>query len=89
MRERGLHRAACVHGSFVLRGWRPGLVLGAGVGLLYGALYAFLQMEQAALVLGSVLLFVVLAAVMIATRRIDWYAMAAQLRDDAVPARAR
>lgn len=44
-------------------------------------------MEQAALVLGSVLLFVVLAAVMIATRRIDCYAMAAQLRDDALPAR--
>lgn len=37
--------------------------------------------------LGSVLLFVVLAAVMVATRRIDWYAMAAQLRDDALPAR--
>ena len=86
--------AACTglltfYGSFVLRGLRPGLVLGAGVGLLYGALYALLQMEQAALVLGSVLMFVVLAAVMIATRRIDWYAMAAQLRDDALPARAR
>ena len=84
--------AACTglltfYGSFVLRGLRPGLVLGAGVGLLYGALYALLQMEQAALVLGSVLLFVVLAAVMIATRRIDWYAMATQLRDDALPAR--
>jgi inner membrane protein len=74
------------YGSFVLRGVKPGLVLGAGIGLLYGALYALLQMEQAALVLGSVLLFVVLAAVMIATRRIDWYAMAAQLRDDALPA---
>jgi len=84
--------AACTglltfYGSFVLRGLRPGLVLGTGVGLLYGALYALLQMEQAALVLGSVLLFVVLAAVMIATRRIDWYAMATQLRDDALPAR--
>ena len=84
--------AACTglltfYGSFVLRGLRPGLVLGAGIGLLYGALYALLQMEQAALVLGSVLLFMVLAAVMIATRRIDWYATAAQLRDDALPAR--
>lgn len=84
--------AACTglltfYGSFVLRGLRPGLVLGVGIGLLYGALYALLQMEQAALVLGSVLLFVVLAAVMIATRRIDWYAMAAQLRDDAPPVR--
>jgi len=84
--------AACTglltfYGSFVLRGVRPGLVLGAAIGLLYGALYALLQMEQAALVLGSVLLFAVLAAVMIATRRIDWYALATQLRDDALPAR--
>jgi len=84
--------AACTtlltfYGSFVLRGLRPGLALGAGVGLLYGALYALLQMEQVALVLGSALLFVVLAVVMVATRRIDWYAMAAQLRDDALPAR--
>jgi hypothetical protein len=83
--------AACTglltfYGSFVLRGFgRAGAR--RGVGLLYGALYALLQMEQAALVLGSVLLFAVLAAVMIATRRIDWYAMATQLRDDALPAR--
>jgi inner membrane protein len=44
-------------------------------------------MEQTALLLGSLLLFVVLAAVMVATRRIDWYAMAAQLRQDAAQTR--
>lgn len=67
------------YGTHVLRGRRAGLVFGAGVGILYGALYAVLQMEQAALVLGSVLLFAVLAAVMVVTRRIDWYALGADL----------
>jgi len=42
---------------------------------LYAALYALLQMEQTALVIGSVLLFVVLAAVMTLTRRVDWYGL--------------
>ncbi len=66
----------------ILHGWRPGLAFGGGVALLYAALYALLQMEQTALVLGSLLLFVVLAAVMVATRRLDWYALTAQLRAD-------
>lgn len=50
-------------------------LFGAGVAGLYGALYALLQMEQTALVIGSVLLFAVLAAVMALTRRIDWYGL--------------
>ncbi len=85
--------AACTallayYGSHVLRSAKAGLAFGAGLGLLYAALYALLQMEQAALVLGSVLLFVVLAAVMVATRRVDWYALTAQIRSDARPAAA-
>ena len=71
---------ACVglltfYGAHLLCGWRAGLVFGAGVAGLYAALYALLQMEQTALVIGSVLLFVVLAAVMMLTRRVDWYAL--------------
>lgn len=59
----------------VLGHWRAGLGFGAGIGLLYGALYVLLQREQTALVLGSVMLFAVLTAVMVATRRIDWYGL--------------
>lgn len=70
--------AACVallgfYARHLLGGWRAGGLFAAGVAALYGALYALLQMEQTALVLGSVLLFAVLAAVMVATRRVDWY----------------
>ncbi|HET7862797.1 MAG TPA: cell envelope integrity protein CreD [Burkholderiaceae bacterium] len=77
--------AACTlllayYGSHVLGGWRAGAGFGAALGLLYGALYVLLQLEQKALVLGSVLLFVVLAAVMVATRKLDWYGLAGQWR---------
>jgi inner membrane protein len=57
-----------------------GLLFGLGIGLLYGLLYVLLQMEQNALVIGSVGLFAALAVVMGLTRRIDWYALFARLR---------
>lgn len=53
--------------------WRGGAAFGGGVGLLYGALYVVLNLERAALLLGSLLLFALLAAAMRATREIDWY----------------
>lgn len=74
--------AACVallafYGRHMLGGWRAGVLFGAGIAALYGALYTLLQMEQASLVTGAVLLFCVLAGVMVATRRLDWYGLAA------------
>ena len=71
------------YGAFILRSARAGALFGAGIGSLFATLYALLQMEQTALVLGSVLLFVVLAVIMISTRRLDWYALTARLREDA------
>jgi inner membrane protein len=57
-----------------------GALFGLGIALLYGLLYALLQMEQNALVIGSVMLFAALATVMMLTRRIDWYALFGRLR---------
>lgn len=71
------------YGSFVLQGWGAGAGFGAGIGGLYGVLYALLQMEQNALVLGSLLLFAVLSGVMVATRRLDWYELFGQGRASA------
>jgi inner membrane protein len=53
---------------------RLGLALGAGLGLLtlYAMLYWILRSEDYSLLMGSLLLFGVLAILMIATRRIDW-----------------
>ena len=77
--------AACTalltfYGSFVLRGSRAGALFGAAIAALYGALYALLQLEQTALLLGSIMLFAVLAGIMVATRRIDWYGLFERVR---------
>lgn len=56
----------------VLKSVRGGALMSGLLGLLYGALYGILQSEQNALLLGSVLIFGVLAAVMVLTRRLDW-----------------
>jgi inner membrane protein len=65
------------YGAAMLGGWWRGALFGAGIALLYGALYVLLSREQTALVIGAVLLFAVLAAVMALTRRLDWYALRA------------
>jgi inner membrane protein len=70
--------AACIvliafYLSHVLRDWRRGLGFGCALTLLYGVLFGLLSSENNALVLGSILLFALLAAVMVATRKVDWY----------------
>lgn len=44
-----------------------------GLALLYLAMYVLMTLEDFALLAGSVVAFAVIAATMIATRRIDWY----------------
>ncbi len=46
---------------------------------LYGLLYAILQSEDYALLTGSTLVFVVLAALMLLTRKVDWYDLSKQM----------
>ena len=62
--------------SSVLHSAVRGAGFAAGLTLLYAALYGLLVSEDNALVLGSLMLFVILAALMGVTRRIDWYAPA-------------
>ena len=62
----------------VLGGPVRGVGFAAMLGTLYAALYGLLVSEDNAMVLGAGLLFVVLAAVMVLTRRIDWYQAAAR-----------
>ncbi|MDR1888123.1 MAG: cell envelope integrity protein CreD [Zoogloeaceae bacterium] len=59
--------------SGALGGIRPAMAFGAGFVGLYGVLYGILQSEDNALLMGSLLLFVVLAAIMAGTRHLDWY----------------
>ena len=76
--ERRHYAAACIallthYLRHVLGGWRPALGISGLLVALYGVLYGILQSEDNALVMGSLLLFGVLAAVMVTTRKIDWY----------------
>ena len=57
----------------VLGGWGAGLGMSGMLVALYGVLYGILISEDNALMMGSLLLFGVLAAIMVATRKIDWY----------------
>ncbi len=75
-----LAAAACVlllayYASHMLGSARRGLPFGAAMALLYGLLYVLLQLEQTALVVGSVALFAVLAVVMVLTRKVNWYGL--------------
>lgn len=62
--------------SAVLHSLARGIGFAAMLALLYAALYGLLVSEDNALVLGSALLFVILSALMVATRKVDWYQLA-------------
>ncbi|WP_263143782.1 cell envelope integrity protein CreD [Pseudomonas sp. RIT-PI-AD] len=76
----GLSAGACVglnafYVGNVLRSGVRGLGFGAMLAALYGMLYGLLSAEDYALLMGSLLVFGVLAAVMLLTRRLDWYGL--------------
>ncbi|HEX2198754.1 MAG TPA: cell envelope integrity protein CreD [Burkholderiales bacterium] len=77
----GLAYLAAASACVALLAWYLRHVL-AGVlfGALYAALYVLLQSEDHALLLGSLLVFGVLAAIMLLTRRLDWTALSGRLR---------
>jgi inner membrane protein len=60
------------------------LALGAGAGLatLYGMLYWILRSEDYSLLMGSLLLFGILAILMLATRRVDWSSVTRRRADE-------
>jgi inner membrane protein len=72
-----LSAAGCVgliafYVSHVLHSLMRGLGFAAGLAGLYGCLYGLLSADDYALLMGSLLLFAVLAAVMVLTRHVDW-----------------
>lgn len=62
------------YSAAVLKSWLRARVIGGLLVGLYATLYVLLNLEAYALLIGSLLLFVALAIVMWATRRIDWSA---------------
>ena len=63
------------YSNAVLTTWRRTAVLAPVLSSAYLFLYVLLQSEDYALLIGSLGLFVILAGIMIVTRRVDWYGL--------------
>lgn len=64
--------------SYVLKSKANGFTFASFLTALYGALYGILASEDNAMLMGSLLVFGLLAVVMVITRKIDWYALSVQ-----------
>ncbi|MES3010621.1 MAG: cell envelope integrity protein CreD [Pseudomonadota bacterium] len=76
---------ACVallgfYAAHMLGSAKAACTFGVGIAALYGLLWVLLRLEQTALLVGSVLLFSLLSAAMVATRKVDWYDVVYQWR---------
>jgi inner membrane protein len=58
------------------RNWKPAGLFAAVLSALYGFIFVLIRLEDTALLVGSIGLFMVLALVMYASRNIDWYGTA-------------
>lgn len=61
-----------LYSRFILKGFKFPLLIGASLASLYGFIYVIIQLENYALLVGSIGLFVILATIMFASRKIDW-----------------
>ena len=61
-----------------LRSGRAGTLAAGTIASVYGLLYLLVLSEQYALLLGALLVFGVLAAIMLVTRRLDWHVLGAK-----------
>lgn len=60
------------YSASVLQSWTRGMMIAGLLTALYAVLYVLLSLEAYSLLIGSVLLFLALAAVMFVTRNLDW-----------------
>lgn len=61
-----------VYSRAILKGFKFPLLICASLASLYGFIYVIIQLENYALLVGSIGLFLILAIIMFASRRIDW-----------------
>lgn len=76
-----------VYAAGVLRGVGRGVLAAGALGGIYGFLYVVLQLEDYSLLIGTAGLFVLLAAIMLVTRRTNWYDRDAASAAGAPPSR--
>jgi inner membrane protein len=61
------------YSRFVFKSSRFAIYIASGIAIIYGFLYATLGSQEYALLMGSLGLFIILAVVMIATRRLPMF----------------
>lgn len=59
-----------------------GMTIGAFLIVFYGFMYIILQMQDYSLLLGNIALFIILAAIMFATRKINWFDVLSAKKDN-------
>ena len=60
------------YSAAVLKSWRRAFFIGALLASLYAVLFILLSLEAYSLLIGSLMLFAALAAVMYLTRNLNW-----------------
>ena len=61
-----------IYSRAILKGFKFPVLVCASLASLYGFIYVIIQLENYALLVGSIGLFVILAIIMFASRKIDW-----------------
>lgn len=62
-----------LYSKAVFKAWRPAFLEALILVFIYGFIYVILQLEDYALLAGSIGLFIILGLVMYVSRQIDWY----------------
>ena len=68
--------------SSVYKNYKLGFIIGSFLVLFYGFMYVILQLQDYSLLLGTIALFIVLAAIMFFTRKINWYEALSSKKDN-------
>lgn len=74
-----------VYLSAIFRQLRYGLIFGATIGVVYALLFVIIRAENAALLMGTLLIFAALCVLMVATRNVDWYKYDLKKPEKSVP----
>jgi inner membrane protein len=61
-----------IYSQVILKGFKFPLLICTSLASLYGFIYVIIQLENYALLVGSIGLFLILAIIMFASRKIDW-----------------
>lgn len=61
-----------LYSKSIMKNWKFPLFIGLSLSILYGFIFVIIQLENYALLVGSIGLFIILAIVMYASRKIDW-----------------